>query len=276
MTSHPYDPGMVPRLPSRARRPGLLAAAWLGLCLAGASACGFDFLPQAEARDEWKRTYKIARGGTFEIRNTNGKIRLQPSEGDTIEVVATRIVKAPSEEQAKKTLAELQIEEKVLDDAIVVDSTSRGLSINRSRHVDYAVRLPKWVNVTLKATNGEINAEGLAGMFRAETTNGAINAVGLEQGADVETTNGVVHLDFAKLGDSGLRCSTTNGEVTVTLPRDTKARIVAEVTNGGITTSGLDVTTTQQSRRRLEGTIGGGGPAVRVETTNGAIRIRGR
>jgi hypothetical protein len=267
---------MVLRLSRPGRRRGLFAAAWLGLCLAGASACGLDFLAQAEARDEWRRTYKIARGGTFEIRNTNGKIRLQPSEGDTIEVVGTRIVKAPTEEQAKKTLSEFQIEEKVLDDAILIDSTARGLSVNRSRHVDYAVRLPKWVNVTLKATNGDIDADGLVGMFRAETTNGAINAAGLEQGADVETTNGVVHLDFAKLGDNGVRCSTTNGEVTVTLPRDAKARILAEVTNGAISTSGLDVATTQQSRRRFEGTIGGGGPAVRVETTNGAIQIRGR
>jgi putative adhesin len=267
---------MEPRLPNRARRLGLFATAWLTLCVVGASACGFDLLAQAEARDEWRRSYKIARGGTFEIRNTNGKIRLQPGEGDTIEVVATRVVRAPTEEQAKKTLSEFQIEEKVASDSIVVDGTTRGLSVNRSRHVDFAVRLPKWVNVTLKATNGEIDADGLTGMFRAETTNGTVKAGGLEDGAVVETTNGTVQLDFAKLGESGVRCSTTNGRVTVTLPRDVKARLQAEVTNGGISTSGLEVATTHQSRRKFEGTVGGGGPSVRVETTNGDIEFRGR
>jgi hypothetical protein len=36
------------------------------------------------------------------------------------------------------------------------------------------------------------------------------------------------------------------------------------------------VTTTEQSRRKLEATLGGGGPSIHVETTNGAIQIKGR
>jgi hypothetical protein len=267
---------MAFRLPAFTRRGVVLSSVWLSLWLAGASACGLDLLGKAEARDEWRRSYKIARGATFEIRNTNGKIRVQPGEGETIEVVATRIVKAPTEEQAKKTLSEFTIQESVSADQVVVDSRTHGLSINRSRQVDYVVRLPRWVNVTLKSTNGDIDADGLAGMFRAETTNGEISASGLEEGAHVETTNGVVRLDFAKLGESGVRCSTTNGEITLTLPRDAKARVAASVTNGAITTTGLDVAATDQSRRRLEGTIGGGGPSVRLETTNGGIHLRAR
>jgi hypothetical protein len=47
------------------------------------------------------------------------------------------------------------------------------------------------------------------------------------------------------------------------------------VTNGTISTTDLSVTTAEQSRRRLEGTIGGGGPQVRLSTTNGEIRVRG-
>ena len=34
--------------------------------------------------------------------------------------------------------------------------------------------------------------------------------------------------------------------------------------------------TVDQSRRRLDATINGGGPTIRVETTNGGIRVRGK
>ena len=252
---------------------GVLAAAVL------ATACG-DFalmhMSGVEARDEWRRTYKIARGATFEIRNTNGKIRIRPTDGDAIDIVATRVVKAPSQDEAKKLLAEFKIEETISADAVVVDSTGRGLSSWQSRQVDYEVRLPAWVNVTLRSTNGDVGVEGISGFLRVSTTNGEVTASALEQGADVQTTNGGVRLDFAKLGDAGVECSTTNGQITVSLPRDAKARVSASVSNGDISTSGLDLATSEKSGRKLEGTVGGGGPMVRLKTTNGGIDVRGR
>jgi hypothetical protein len=38
----------------------------------------------------------------------------------------------------------------------------------------------------------------------------------------------------------------------------------------------LTVAVAEQSRRRLDGTLGGGGPLIRLETTNGAVQIRGK
>jgi len=39
---------------------------------------------------------------------------------------------------------------------------------------------------------------------------------------------------------------------------------------------GWTVAVAEQSRRRLDGTLGGGGPLIRLETTNGAVQIRGK
>ena len=86
----------------------------------------------------------------------------------------------------------------------------------------------------------------------------------------------MVKLDFSKLGDAGVSCETTTGTISVTVPRDAKARISARVTNGAINTSDLQLAVTEQSRRRLDASIGGGGPSIRLETTNGAISINGR
>ena len=61
------------------------------------------------------------------------------------------------------------------------------------------------------------------------------------------------------------------------LPRDAKATISASVTNGGIDTGGLAIDVTgENSRRRLEGRLNGGGPRVQIEGTNGGISLSGR
>lgn len=249
---------------------------WVVLALVSGSACG-AVSARAEAQDEWKRSYPVAAGASFEIRNTNGRIKVEAGGTNTIEVVATRRVKAPSEAQAKATLSEFEIEETRSGSHIKLEARGQAFSfmVNRSKSVDYTVRAPSWVNITLDSTNGDIEVTGAGGMLRAESTNGDIRALSLEGGADVETTNGNVHLEFARLAQGGLKSSTTNGDITVSLPRDVKANLYARVTNGNISATDLSLTTTEQSRRKLEASIGGGGPQVRLSTTNGEIRVRG-
>jgi hypothetical protein len=246
--------------------------------LGAAGACGLNISSGVEARDVWKRTYTLSPGASFEIRNSNGRIRITPAEGDKVELQADRIVKAATDESAKAALAKFEIGETVAPKSIVIDASSQsmGLTIGLSRRVDFDVRVPRWADVKLDATNGDIEVTGLQGMFRAETTNGRVVGSALEGGATVTTTNGVVNLDFSKLGDEGVSCETTNGTISVTVPREAKARISARVTNGAINTSDLQLAVSEQSRRRLDASIGGGGPSIRLETTNGAISIKGK
>jgi DUF4097 and DUF4098 domain-containing protein YvlB len=109
-----------------------------------------------------------------------------------------------------------------------------------------------------------------------DTTNGAVKAVGISGVTHASTTNGGVSLDFDSLPAAGISAETTNGAVVVTIPRDSKARINARVSNGGISADGLALAVTDQSRRRLDATVNGGGAELRLETTNGGVRIRGK
>jgi hypothetical protein len=248
------------------------------LAFAGVGACNLELSHDVEARGEWKRTYPLARGASLEIRNTNGKIRIVPAEGDVLEVKADRIVKAPTDEAAKAALARFEIVERVTPKGVVLDGSGSGIgsTLNLSRRADFEVHLPRWADVRLGATNGEIEVSGLRGMFHAETTNGRITGSALEGGALIETTNGEVTIDFAKLGEAGITCTTTNGTINVTVPRDTNARLSARVMNGSINRNNLPVSIVEESHRRLDGTIGSGGPSIKLETTNGSISINGR
>jgi DUF4097 and DUF4098 domain-containing protein YvlB len=130
--------------------------------------------------------------------------------------------------------------------------------------------------VTIKSVNSEIRVAGIQGVLHVETSNGDITGTALGNGADVRTANGTINLDLAKLGEAGVRCTMSNGQIVVTVPADAKATIEASVVNGDIHTDKLSVAVREQNDRRLSGTIGGGGPDIRLETVNGEVRIVGK
>ena len=116
----------------------------------------------------------------------------------------------------------------------------------------------------------------MTGEVRLSTTNGRILGKNLEGTARAETTNGMIDMDFSAIGTGGISAETTNGRVELTLAKSIKARVNGRVTNGAITTENLSLDTTENSRRRLTGTLNGGGPEIRLETTNGAVNVRGK
>lgn len=254
-----------------------------GLVLAGAglalvAGCAFQISNDAEAHDDWKKTYTLTQPGSVEIRNSSGAIDIEPGTGNTVDVAATRSVRAATDEAAKDALAHFEFDESVSPNRVAIDSSNRqaGLLLNLSRSVNYHLRVPRWASVTVDESNGDITVSGLAGTFRARATNGRVRATALENAASVSTTNGRIVLDFAKIGDGDVSCDTINGAITVTLPPDGKARLSARVTNGAIRTSGLNLSVSEQSARRLDASLGGGGPIVHLVTVNGAIEITSR
>jgi DUF4097 and DUF4098 domain-containing protein YvlB len=267
----------MPVLVSRPIRRSVTLALALALAAGAGTACQLNFTSGIEARDQWTRTYPLSRNGSLEIRETHGRIKVEGTDGDKVEVVADRIAKGRTDEAAKEVLAGIEIKETVAPDSVTLDSTSRGqnLGIMTSRRVDYVVKVPRNARVILHSTNGDLDVSGLLGRFEGVTTNGDVSAIGIGDGAEIETTNGVVTVEASSLG-KGLVCETTNGAITVTVPRDIKADLSAQTSNGHISYDGLDVTIAEKSQRRLDGMIGGGGPTIRLRTTNGPIRLRGR
>jgi len=257
------------------QRGPMLAAATLAIAVSS-TACGISLIAQEQASNEWTRTYTVEEGATLEILNTNGKIAVTATDGSAIEIVAERIVKAPTEEKAKAVLDAFEIRETAAADSVRIESKSPSMEFGVSRAVNYTVKVPRWANVRLETTNGDVQVNDLAGELRVEATNGRIQATGLENSARVNTTNGAISLDFSKLGEDGVECETVNGQITVALPKDASADVDARVTNGSISTGDVGLSITEESRRRVEGRLGSGGTRVLLQTVNGMIRLKGR
>lgn len=250
---------------------------WVALLIpivAGA-ACNLNISTDVEAKDQWTRSYPISATGALSIVTGNGRVVIETADITTIDIWAERIVKAGTEEAANEQLTMIDMHEEVGADRVSIDGSTRGLTIGTSRRINYVVKVPQTIAVTLESSNGDISVAGLTGAFRASASNGRIVGTDLRGGAHVSTSNGVVELTMAAV-TADVTAATTNGQVTVTLPRGTNATLSARVTNGKISHDNLDLQVTETSRRRLDGRLGTGGPLIRVETTNGAVRILGR
>jgi hypothetical protein len=238
---------------------------------------GFDFgIAAGKANDEWTRTYKVAPGGRLEIINVNGRITAEASDGEAVEVRAERSAKAASDEAAKALLGNIEMREEVGDNRARVEVRPPRMSGPAGHEIKWTVKVPRGVAVDLRTVNGGVKMTALDGEVRARSTNGGITVVALAAtSVDAAVTNGGVEIELARPVSSGsFDLEAVNGGVSIQLPAETKADITGRCVNGGISTADLSLEMVgEQSKRRLEGKLNGGGAHISLETVNGGVRI---
>jgi putative adhesin len=268
-------------MPRRVRK-AIFVLPVLAIASAAAAGCDLAMVHYTEKQtSEWRKTYELGPGGRLEISNTNGKIDVEPSTGNAVEIIAEKTARAGSTDAAKEALARIEIHETASPTDVRIETKLQrqagGLFGRASMEVHYLVKVPALLEVRFSTVNGGIELTGLKGRITAEATNGGIKAHEVSGSIDASTTNGGVEVELAQVAESGVKLGCTNGGIELTLPADARATISARITNGGINTDGVKIETTGESnRRRLDGRMNGGGPRIDLEGTNGGIRIASR
>jgi putative adhesin len=231
------------------------------------------------ATEEITRTFPLAEGGEVRISNTNGRVDVQPGDEKTVEIRIEKIARAATDVGAKELLPRINIKEDASPELVSLETARMGgIMIGVSFEVRYHVRAPKNATINATTTNGGILVTGMSGKVIAHTTNGGVTGKELTGGVEARSTNGGVNLDMASVGIERISARTTNGGVTLMVPESAKADVTATCTNGGIVVSpDLKMEVFDQTRRRLEGRLNGGGStAIELHTTNGGVRIKPR
>jgi DUF4097 and DUF4098 domain-containing protein YvlB len=137
------------------------------------------------------------------------------------------------------------------------------------------VSVPRETDLDLQTVNGGLSVSGVSGDLEMLTTNGGISLEGVAGDVRAHTTNGGVSVRLAggRWMGKGLELRTTNGGITLGVPASFSAHLVASTVHGGLDTD-FPITVQGRVGRRVETDLGGGGPTVSLETTNGGIRIR--
>lgn len=230
-----------------------------------------------QAERTWSRSYKLDAGGaTVDIVNVNGAIKVETAEGNTLEVSAVISARGATPEDAKQTLDKVEMAEEASASSVRVQAKYPRELGRRGVEVTYTIRAPKSARLELETVNGRVQVDGAFAAVKAETTNGGVYGEGLGSSVVASTTNGEIKLKMAALGGDGVSLETTNGSIDLKLPADAKATLAARCVNGGIKVADLPFEKSGEgSRRKLDGTINGGGAALRLETVNGSIRVGG-
>ena len=220
------------------------------------------------------RQLTVPAGGALSVdAGPNGSIRVTGESRRDVQVRATIHAWAYDEAEAERIASAVNVRSDGVVRAEGPDQRGRtGWSVN------YEVLAPRDTDLTLETRNGSIAVATVRGDLSFQAQNGGIRLDGVAGNVRGRTTNGGVEAELT--GDtwegSGLDLETTNGGVRLRIPEGYSARLETGTVNGGID---IDFPVTVQGRlgREFTTTLGGGGPLVRAETTNGQVRIsRGR
>jgi hypothetical protein len=255
------------------RAAGAAGAALFALSLSACDLAMSGF--HEEAKDTWSKSYPLAANGRLEIVNTNGSIHVVTADSPQVEIQAERVARAATQQGAKDLLQKIEMKEDVSSDRVHIESKQpTRVGLHGGIEVRYTIRVPRSVLVDLRETNGSIEASGLTRESHLSTTNGHIEGRTLDGAVHASTTNGHVELQMASVSQD-IEAETTNGQIIVRVPPDAGADVSARVTNGHIGIEGLPSLKAddENSRRRFNGRLNGGGRAIRLQTTNGSITL---
>lgn len=238
---------------------------------------------QSADRDVFRWHGHVAEGRVIEIKGVNGPIYAEPASGPEAEIVATKTARHSDPRDV-----EIQIAEN--SEGLTVCAVYPSSDPARSRQcepgmdapsggqnsdvvVSFTVRVPTGVRFVGRTVNGDVEAVSLDDDAEAYTVSGKIR-IDTAGGAQARTVNGSIRVAMGETSLSRSReLSTVNGGIIVDLPPAASAEVDAHTANGNITCD-FPVRVREFSRRRLFGSIGRGGRALRLKTVNGPIHLR--
>ena len=143
-------------------------------------------------------------------------------------------------------------------------------------------------NLDAKTSGGYIHLDDVVGTVVARTSSGNVIARAVRGDSELKTSGGDIRASIdgriaahtsggdvtAELvgANRGISVSSSGGDLTVRVPKDTKAELDAATSGGSVRTE-LPVTTTESGDHKLTGTINGGGNPIRARTSGGSIKI---
>jgi DUF4097 and DUF4098 domain-containing protein YvlB len=246
-------------------------------------------LAGADYKEDFSKTLPLKAGERFSLENVNGGVTIATWKEDKVEIKAVKTARRNKEDLDK---VEIRVDEGA--GSVSVKAIWPKFPRRANVNVEFTVMVPEGVNLDevgtvnggvevtgrygrldVGTTNGSIAVRDASGTLEAGTTNGEVRVSRFEGPIEADTTNGNIRLEGVGFKD-GVTAETTNGSITLAVasPETLNADLRARTTNGSITVDfPVTLQNLGQSKRRVEGRIGQGGPEISLHTTNGSIKL---
>ena len=257
----------------------MIRTSLLALSLTAAAATG---LVGQRSDFDWRG--RLQPGQTVEIQGVNGNVRAEASSDANVRVVADRHGRRSDPSSVRIEVVEhgggvticavYPTPRNARQENECRPGGGTNNTSNNDVQVDFVVQVPANVKFAGQTVNGDIHAEGLRADAKAETVNGNVD-VYTSGFAEASTVNGNITCRLGRSSfEEDVEFETVNGSITIEMPEGLNADFRANTVNGGIDSDFPILVTGKVSRRSLRGSIGDGGPELRLSTVNGSIRLR--
>jgi hypothetical protein len=239
--------------------------------------------PDRQQAAPWVYNATLPPNATVWLRDINGSITVEPTDGQAVEVQAERSFRRSSPDSVRMLTA---VTANGLTVCAVWPShsmtcgpdgrfSSGGMEHGNDVAVVLTVRLPRGLKLDASTVNGDIDVHGMAARVAANTVNGDVN-IETELGpVRVATVNGdvtAVIRGFAGPGDVSV--STVRGDVTLELPAGLDAVVDGHTVAGDISTDFPLTVSGKIASHSVTGTIGKGERRIHVATVTGDVQLQ--
>lgn len=251
--------------------------------LLAAAAAAFLIAPGAAAQDfAWSGS--IAQGRAIEIKGVNGDVVAGPSGSNQVEVTAEKRGRRDNPETVRIEVvphgdgvticAVYPARDGARPNECAPGDKGRMNVQNNDVTVRFTVRVPAGVTFVGQTVNGDVEALRLNGDVALKTVNGSVT-FSTTGGGRASTVNGSIRGEMGRADwTDTLAMSTVNGSITLRLPASLDTELRASTVNGDISLDFPLAVQGRVTRRRLEGTIGGGGRTLALDSVNGSITLK--
>lgn len=235
---------------------------------------------QAEPQ-KMAESFDVKSGGTLYLSSDAGSIEVESHNRDTVEI---------NVEKKGRDADDFEVEfAQDGNDVRVTGERNRGFG-SFKMSARFIVKIPENYNVELKTGGGSIELSDLKGTVDADTSGGSITLGRIEGDVRVETSGGSIRVEevagnidahtsggsikakISRQPTEDCRLTTSCGSVTAYLSPNIAVDLEAS-TSGGRVSSEFDVNGSFK-KRRISGTINGGGPKLVLKTSGGSVSVK--
>ena len=245
------------------------------------------------------KTFSVAPGGVFHLETGGGTIDVQPSADTVVSIRAKEKIHADNEADADEILKRLTLNFAQQGNDTVARAKYEGTRPMFHSgswppvQVDFVVSVPASFSVELDSGGGRVTVGDLAGPVRARTGGGELNLGRISGEVEASTGGGSVRIESvantlrASTGGGSIRAvisgalrgdsevQTSGGSINLTVDRTAAFTLDAVASGSNVDINGLPITVAAggPGRGQLAGRVNGGGPLLKLRSSNGSIEL---
>jgi hypothetical protein len=210
------------------------------------------------------------------VEGVTGNIKIVGTAADqTCTISGVREVRSDSDADAKEHLQELEVRLTETDNEILVETIQPDKSDGRTYTVHYEIKCPASLAVEIDNVTGEVEVQSLTNTVNIDLVNGNVTTQDINANLLVDVTNGYVDSEMVLPAGGSSHIKSVNGVIKIKIPQTTSAELSANVTNGRVIVTDLQMNYLNNSPKNVRGILNGGNGHIDVSATNGDIQIQG-